>query len=281
LRLTPEVSCATLEAGWPHAQVLAHSRHATGARDPEPVDEGAVPTTGLGGLIEATLTELSHGRSLKGARLDVELADALVHLDVASGDFSAESDAVLAAVARACIAELLGDAIKDHVVRWQLQADARHLLICAVDQSLLQSLDKLAARHGLRLRSVQPDFCVQWNRHVDKLRTATGVFAVAHGNDAVIAHADRGTVRALSVGPWLDRIDPPGTSNPQAMRLLCELGLAPLSTAGVLDQRVDRLLASVGACADAQGAFVLVAPASSAKAVTRRWIVFEREAEPA
>jgi len=237
--------------------------------------------TRLTDSIEATLDELAHGHSLKRARLDVELADALVHLDVASGEFSSESDALLESIARACVVELLGDAAKDHLVRWQLQAGARHLLICAVDQSLLQSLNDVAMRHGLRLRSVQPDFCVQWNRHADALRTGAGVFAVAHGNDAVIAYADRGTVRALSVGPWLDRFDAPGASNAQAMRLLCELGLAPSSRAGALDQRADRLLASLGARAGTQEAFVLVAPAASAKAVTPRWTVYEREAEPA
>ena len=83
-------------------------------------------------MIDAALASWPARRSLKGAQLDVELADSLVHLDVVAGDFAANSDRQLASVAAACVDELLGDAAKDHEIRWQLQPDGTHLLIGAV-----------------------------------------------------------------------------------------------------------------------------------------------------
>jgi hypothetical protein len=143
----------------------------------------------------------------------------------------------------------------------------------------LQALVELAGRHGMRLRSVQPDFCLQWNRHARVLRPGSGVFVVASGRDAVVAQVNGGAVHALSGGPWLDRRDTPGTASAQAQRLMCGLGLDRSATAGVLDIRVDRMLTGAGLRPEDQAAYVLVAPQIAQKALTPRWRLIDREVQ--
>ena len=215
---------------------------------------------------------------LAGLRLCVELADSLMHFDVVAGDFAGDSDRQLRSVAVACVAELLDDARKTHEIRWQLQADGKHLLIGAIDHEQLGVLSEAAARHGMSLGSVQPDFCVQWNRHVNVLKPESSVFAVACGHEAMVVCVSQGAVSAISSGAWLDRDDLPGQPQVRVKTLMCGLGLESTATSHLLDARVNRLLASVGLDAAMQSAFVLVAPEMSASSVSARWAVLGREA---
>lgn len=277
LRVVPDSACAALLRGWWRPRVVARSERSAGA--PATANDDKAPEVELDTVIDAALRELAGTGSLKGAQLDVELADSLVHLDVVAGDFAATGDRQLASIAAACVDELLGDAAKDHEIRWQLQPDGTHLLIGAVARSRLQALAELAARHGMRLRSVQPDFCLQWNRHARCLQPGSGVFVVASGRDAVVAQVDRGTVHSLSGGPWLDRRDPAGTSDSQAQRLMCGLGLDRSATTGALDLRVDRMLTGAGLRPEDQATYVLVAPQIAPKALTPRWRLIDREVQ--
>jgi hypothetical protein len=203
--------------------------------------------------VDAVLIELAKTSSLQGSRLEVELANALVHLDVVEGDFAGDSDRQLQSVAVACVAELLGDAAQDHEIRWQLQANKKHLLIGAIARNLLGALSAAAARQGMSLHSVQPDLCLQWNRHAGATSKTSGaaVFAVACGSAAVVTRVADGSIAALSSGNWGDRS----------------------TTAGALDQRVDRLLASAGLDPQGMSAFVLVGPKGAEKGVSPRWAV--------
>jgi len=277
LRIVPDSACAALLCGWWRAREVAHSEQAAGAMTL--ADDDKRPAVELDAAIDSALRELAAKASLQGARLDVELADSLVHLDVVAGDFAADGERQLATIAASCVDELLGDAAKDHEIRWQLQADGRHLLIGAVARSQLQSLAALASRHGMRLRSVQPDFCLQWNRQARLLQPRSGVFVVASGRDAVVAHVERGTVLALSGGPWLDRRDAVGATDTQAQRLMCGLGLERGVTAGTLDIRVDRMLTGAGLRPEAQAAYVLVAPKIEQRALRPRWRLVDREVQ--
>ena len=257
LRVEPGMVRGTLMPGWiqtklltptsPAAEVQARRTEFTAARS-GPSIEALSHATGI------VLTDLGAASSLRGLQLKVELADSLVHLDVVAGEFAGHSDRQLQSVAAACVSELLGDAAEDHETRYQLQADEKHLLICAVARDQLGALSDAAAQHGSTLASVQPDLCMQWNRHATALKPGGSVFAVACGREAVIASVSDGTISALSSGAWLDRQD----------------------TTSALDSRVDRLLASVGRDAASQSAFVLVAPAWCEKAVSPRWTVMNQ-----
>lgn len=274
LRVVPRSASAARLRGWWRPRVVARSDQPAPAAPP--ADDEA-PLSVL--AIDAALRELAAAAPLKNVPLDVELAGPLVHLDVAIGDFAANNGRQLASIAAACVDELLGDAAKDLEIRWQLQADGRHLLIAAVARLQLQALAEVASNHGMRLRSVQPDFCLQWNHHARRLRPHSGVFVVASGRDAVVAQVDRGTVRALSGGPWLDRRDTVDAPATQAQRLMGSLGLARGQSSAALDIRVDRMLTSMGSRPEAQASYVLVAPQGALGAVAPRWRVIDREVQ--
>ncbi len=277
LRLEPHRVCGFLLAGWPRQQVLAETSRlvnpAAGASDSPPAPDLAAQAR----TIATVMQDLAAKAPIDGARLRVELADSLVHLDVAEGDFADHRDSQLSAVAAACVAEMLGDDASARELRWQLQSDERHLFICAVTREQLEVLRRTADEHSLRLDSLQADFSVQWNRHASALGRGAGVFAVASEDDAVIACVEDGVVCCVSRGQWLDA-DADGTTRPQVERLLCSLGMDRQATAGMLDNRADRLLASLGRDAAAQSAFVLVAPDIAANALSSRWNIIDREA---
>jgi hypothetical protein len=265
--------------------VLATAGHATGqAAPPNQGAENPAPDRSSADhalALEAVLLEFEKTLPLRAARLYVEIADSLVHLDVVSGEFSGDSDRQLQSIADACVGELLGDAAPRHLIRWQLQAGGQHLLIGAIPRDLLATVSEAAVRHGLSLCSVQPDFCLQWNRHAQALKPGNAVFAVASGQDAVVALVLEGAVATLSCGSWLDAPDSSAVQNAHVTQLMCGLGLMPSSTAGVLDSRVDRLLASAGLAAEDQSAYVLVAPQVPDGAVSSRWTVVSRPAPSA
>jgi hypothetical protein len=255
--------------------------------------------------IESVLRELEQNSPLRGATLTVELSDALVHLDVVAGDFVGQTDRQLQAVASACVSELLGDEANGHEVRWQLQADDRHLLICAIPQSQLATLEQAAATCGLRLESVQPDFALQWNVHARALKPGRGVFAVTMGSHVAIASVAGGVISAFSVGHLFTAPDrsiegpdsqPSESASERSLAaekldsriggLLLGLGLGgharsafsltqpnPLDIVEMLDSRVDRLLVGIGQDPLAQSAFVLVTPDASTPMASPRWAV--------
>ena len=209
--------------------------------------------------IEQVVVELAGTTPLKGASLQVQLADPLVLLDVAVGEFAGHGDRQLQAIAEACCGELLGTTAARPEVRWQLQRDERHLLICALNPGLHALLAETASTHGLKLANVQPNFLAQWNRHAHALQPGHAVFAVASGVNAVIACVREGVITTMSSGPWLKAPPPvPGTGG-RVEQLISELHLEPADPRpALLDVRVDRLLASIGQDAAKQSAFVLV-----------------------
>jgi len=280
LRLEPQRVCGFLLGGWPRQAVLAETSRAV-SRDAPVADASAAPDLAAQArTIGTVMQDLAAKTSIEGAKLRVELADSLVHLDVAEGDFADHRDSQLSAVAAACVAEMLGDEAEGCELRWQLQSDERHLFICAVGRAQLQALRRVADDHGLQLDSLQADFSLQWNRHARALGRGAAVFAVASEDDAVIACVDDGVICCVSSGQWLDA-DAGGTSRPQVERLLCSLGMDRQATAGMLDNRADRLLASLGRDAAAQSSFVLVAPDISSNALSSRWKIIDREASAA
>jgi hypothetical protein len=211
----------------------------------------------LARALDTVLLELAGTAALRGATLDAHVADSLVHLDVVNGEFSGVGDRQLQSIATACAAELLGDAVHNHDIRWQLQADEKHLLIGAMARDLLATVLQAAARHGLSLYSLQPELCVQWNLHAGSaLKPGHGVFAVVGGREAAIASVADGTITALSSGVWIDGRD----------------------TAATLDSRVDRLLASAGQDPARQSSFVVVGSERSDEPVSSRWTVKQRRA---
>jgi hypothetical protein len=248
LRVEPRRVSAALRTGWPAHRRFAAAAGSVASTAARP--SGADPIDP--DLVESVLGELAVEAPLRGARMGVEVDDALVHFDVVEGDFAAQSDRQLQSIAVACVAELLGDAAGGHEVRWSLQAGERHLLIAALPTALVELLAVAAGRHGVVLDSVQPAFARSWNAFVRGRHDAPAVLATTSGWHVLVSCVVDGAVRAVGSGPWRDESSATvGTSAAGAP--------SPRPRAAVgLDARAARLLASAGIAGDPGATFLVV-----------------------
>jgi hypothetical protein len=164
-------------------------------------------------------------------------------LDVVRGDFSCSSDRHLDSIANACITELLGDNAARQTVRWQLQHDQQHLLISSIEERQVSGFLEVALNHQLKVHSIQPDFFVQWNAFASGKSTRNCVFATVNEGYATVAFAQKGIIQSLSCGPCLNRD---------------EYLTDQLRSVQCVDERTNRLLASIGQAFDDVSSFVLI-----------------------
>ncbi len=268
---------ATRRRGWLRPTVAAVAQRATTARasaaaEAQGAASAAVAET-LARAVREALAELGVETRRPAAGVELRVGAPLVRFDVASGAFLGASDRALGGIAQACIAELLGDAAAEHETRWQLQPGGRQLLLAALPLALRRALAEAVAASGLRIASLQPDFCVQWNRFAGEMKHRQGVFALRSGEDVQLAQVSAGAIAMLSVGPWRDAAQAGATPSPTVRRLISGLGLTGSLPPSLLDLRADRLLASVGCDAAAEQDFVLVAAPDADLAVGPRWQV--------
>jgi hypothetical protein len=262
LQVAPDRIAATLATGWPRPRRISASSAPAERVSAEP--EGANTSVLDGDALQAVLDEIELASPLRGARLVVEVADPLVQFDVAQGDFGALGARQLQSIALACTAELLGNAVADYEVRWSLQAGERHLVIAALPRALIAGLGAVANLRGLRLASVQPAFARRWNTYARDLVTPAAVFASTSGAHAVVSCVVDRAVCAVSTGPWQDGDKP-----------------TPASDLTMLDERAERLLASVGVEASDALPCRLVTANVDVAASPSRWTVIEPSVEPA
>jgi hypothetical protein len=226
--------------GWPKPSLVGET-----VTVPDP---NKPPLSPLGDAI----AELAAHEIIDGAELSVDIADSLVQFDIAEGDFAGQGARQLQAFAEASIAELLGDRAVERTVRWFLQRDERHLLVCALPGSLLAEIHEVVQYHSLHLASVQPAFVRQWNRHAVGASGGNRVFVVADGAAAMIACVRDGVVRAVSSGAWCVAGDDGGS---------------------LLDDQVDRLLAGLGVDGGQDDAFQLISRGIPQVPLSARWTV--------
>ncbi|NML44479.1 hypothetical protein HHL11_12005 [Ramlibacter sp. G-1-2-2] len=261
LQVAPEGIVATLSTGWPRPRHIQASAASADKLPLTPAGEGNSATLDADAL-NAVLDELELASPLRGARLVVEVADPLVQFDVAEGDFAALGGRQLQAIALACMGELLGHAVDDYEVRWSLQPGERHLVIAALPRELVTALAEAANLRGARLASVQPTFARRWNTYARGVVAPTAVFASTSGAHAVVSCVVERALCAVSTGPWQDDDKPAGALT-------------------LLDERADRLLASLGVEATDALACMVVSADVDAQAAPSRWTVIEPAEVPA
>lgn len=269
LEIAPRRISAVLARGWPVSRQLATStRTSEGAAPPAPTSQLDIEQ------LEAVLEELDASGPVRGARYSVELADALVHFDVAEGQFATQTDRELQSIAAACIDELLGEGAAAYEVRWSLQTGGRHLFIAAVPKACLSSLTAAAAKRDSVLASVQPAFCRQWNAFARLLKARVAIFAVTSGMHVVVACVVAGAVCGISVGPWtrteVAEPKPAGTGGetvPQS------------ETSLLIERRATRLFASLGIELEGDPQFILVTPDPGALLASPPWTVVQTSTE--
>jgi hypothetical protein len=286
LRMGPGCVQAELRRGWPRPVTLAQARRE--ADDPS--------AEGVAAVVEELLQDLADRTPLAGAAINATLSSALLQFDVVTGEFAGSSDRQLHGVASACMAELLGDEAPDHDLRWQLQSDERHLLVCAMPKFRMAALEAATATHGLRLSRVAPAFIPIWNACARSLPGGNAVFAVHTGTELSIASVTDGVVAALCIaaplvasdaGPTADAWPPtrPRTfaaskdfaaSEPiPAVRFAFSPDRTPVDGPDDLDRQVDRLIAGLGRDPAAQSAFVLVCQDAVQPLTSPRWKTIE------
>ncbi len=271
---------AGLTQGWPRARTLALARQRLDRLESiRPASTGAAPSAQARG-IESVLDELSRHSSLRGAPLRVELCGPDVHLDVVAGDFARTSDRQLELVARACLDEILGEDAAECEMRWQLQDDNRHLLVCAIPVSCRQAIGRAAEAHQLRLTRLQCDFVTRWNKHRRSLITGSTAFAVLTGEDLVASWVVKGVVRAVSMGVVRSataraRSGFEGkssfTANGANDRSASAGATASQEGAAALDAHIDRFLHALGQDPHGPVTYVLAAKGADALALSERW----------
>jgi len=245
-----------------------------GRRVAQVLGEAELPWAGVAALADAVGTLLARldVAAARGTELQVELCNALAHFDTVEGALAGQSDAELAAIAGACVQEMFG-AAHGRDVRWQLQADERHLLICAIERPLLAALQAMATRHGLQLRSIETSFAIDWNRHGHRLDAGRAVFVSGDEGESVAALVLDGVVEGLGICAQPDQLEEPLTPTP-AVELLCNsVGLERLAVPTRLDAQVARMLASLGLDMDGIGQFMAVLARDEADALSSRWTV--------
>jgi len=257
----------SLRSTWAPNKALARSRHEFAAADDgitERDPEGAIEKPYTAAL-DAVLSELWGRTARHRPRLRVVMGDARVHFDVVHGNYGETSDRQLQSIASACMTEIFGEAASTQTVRWQLLPDRRHLLMSSIDRSDLAALEQVTRRHGLQLDSLQADFCIQWNHYAGVLPAADSVFATCHDGYATVAFACAGAISALSCGPCLAADDAQAAGS---------------SGGPTVDQRVDRLLASLGIDMGAVARYMLVTGTPESIPSGSRWRSFEQREGP-
>ena len=252
-----------MHRAWPSRAAPAQAEAPVDAVAAGTAPDPAASAASVSSALDAVLASLAAAAPLRGARMQVELADSLVHLDVIEGDFSRSSDHELQTIADACTAEVLGEAASAHVLRWVLQRRERHLLLCAVPRVWLNLLLDAAGRRGMTLECVAPNFARQWNRHGHAFATGMGVFAVRQHASTSIAWVDRGVVCAVSESPL-----------PRCASL--DAGAA----VWWLDRQVDRFLAAIGHPAAADQRFVVAPGLANRASYSPRWQVASEASSP-
>lgn len=212
----------------------------------------------------ATLAELGAVRSGRVKDAQILMADARVHFDVVSGEYAHLSERQLQSVAQACLGEILGERALGCVVRWNLQKDARHLVIAAIESSDIDLVEHLAREHGIERISVQPAFCGHWNEHASALVQGLGVFATVDEDHLVAALVVSGAITAISCGSARSLPLVPGDASRQE---------------SAIDDRVDRLLSSVGLDPSQVQGYLLVAQKSGGVDLNARWQVVGSQPE--
>ncbi|WP_211462935.1 hypothetical protein [Collimonas silvisoli] len=161
----------------------------------------ARPEGGLGGLgaydgIGKTLRDIlpqlnsGAGRSAYGScKLNVEVADTLVHYDVLKVDARRLPPVELNRLAALGLADTLGLDASSLLMRCSVQLDGLSAVVCGMPSALVDAIRLASDDAGCRLNRLEPGFAAFWN----------GCFAHNKSNNALLARL-RGS--ALMLG-WL------------------------------------------------------------------------------
>jgi hypothetical protein len=209
-------------------------------------------------VVREVLLSLSQRADIRGAELNVQVADNLAVLEVVRcepNDVLRSNSRQLQRLAEVAIAEVLGDKASTFDVRWHAQADNEHLFICALPRVLISGISNAAQAYGLSVASIEPQFSRIWNASLAQLsqtRAQQAVFLRASENEAVLGCVRNGVITQVSQALTFKQDfqqshagNEQDSSGQQANVNVSEIG-QHVTTMARLDALVDRLLTALG-----------------------------------
>jgi hypothetical protein len=199
-------------------------------------------------VVREALLSLSQRADIRGAQLNVQVADNLAVLEVIRGepnDLIRSNNKQLQRLAEVAIAEVMGDKAANYDVRWHVQADNEHLFVCALPKVLLAGINSAAQAYGVTLARVEPQFSQVWNASLAQLsqtRAQQAVFLRASENEAVLGCVRNGVITQVSQALSMRN----ETDTPDGITDAADNISQHVSTMARLDAMVDRLLTALG-----------------------------------
>ncbi len=199
-------------------------------------------------VVREALLSLSQRADIRGAQLNVQVADNLAVLEVIRGepnDLIRSNHKQLQRLAEVAIAEVMGDKAANYDVRWHVQADNEHLFVCALPKVLLAGINSAAQAYGVTLARVEPQFSQVWNASLAQLsqtRAQQAVFLRASENEAVLGCVRNGVITQVSQALSM-RND---ADTPNGIAEAADNISQHVNTMARLDAMVDRLLTALG-----------------------------------
>jgi hypothetical protein len=199
-------------------------------------------------VVREALLSLSQRADIRGAQLNVQVADNLAVLEVIRGepnDLIRSNNKQLQRLAEVAIAEVMGDKAANYDVRWHVQADNEHLFVCALPKVLLAGINSAAQAYGVTLARVEPQFSQVWNASLAQLsqtRAQQAVFLRASENEAVLGCVRNGVITQVSQALSIRN----ETDTPDGIADAADNISQHVSTMVRLDAMVDRLLTALG-----------------------------------
>lgn len=148
-------------------------------------------------LDRALDTLAAGGASLKGARLNLVIADHWLLYDIVDVDLRDLPERAAGPAVTAVLADLADAAPGSLVARWQTIDRATRQLACAMPADAIASLSQLVRRHRLRWGRVEGEFVITFNEHRSELEAPAAALAVMRPQGTQIGVVAQGVLTAL------------------------------------------------------------------------------------
>jgi hypothetical protein len=156
---------------------------------------------GIGKAIRDALTQLSSraGQPMdRLGKLNIEVADALVHYDVLTVDARRLRPVELEHLAAVGLADTLGLDPGSLVMRCSVQPDGLSAVVCGMPVALVNAIKQASGDTGCRLKRLEPAFVEFWNRYCKQGKNHNALLARLRGSALMLGWVRDGKWQALA-----------------------------------------------------------------------------------
>lgn len=179
---------------WQGMKAPSRTHHCESASDGPCFESFLACVESLGSALDALATD---GAPIKGARLNLVIADHWLLYDIVDVDLRDLPERAAGPAVTAVLADLADAAPGSLVARWQTIDGTTRQVACAISADAIASLHQLVNRNQLRWGSVQGEFVVTFNEHRSELEAPTAALAVMRPQGTQIGVVAQGVLAAL------------------------------------------------------------------------------------